>query len=124
MPSAITDDLPEILPDIAEPPLELPLEFVELTDKIAKDERFRPIAEIRDPDGAVAVITERTTDGRVSFALFREFEKGGSTERTNFLADRHIPGIRRLLNELEKRLPGIEDRTRMAIRIQRGTRPR
>jgi hypothetical protein len=122
MPSAISDDLPDVLPEIAEPSLELPLEFVELTQRLTDGERFRPIAEMRDPDGAVAVITERVTDGRVSFALYREFEKGGSTERTSYLADRHIPGIRRLLNELERRLPGIEDRTRMAIRIQRSRR--
>lgn len=113
------DDHTDVLPEIAEPQLELPPEFIELINQRAAGERFWPIAEIRDRDGVVAQITERADNGRISFAFFREFEKGGSTERSSYLAERHIPGIRRLCDELERRLPGIEDRARAERRIAR-----
>lgn len=73
---------------------------------------FREIEIIRDPDGPIAVITERERDGRVSFMLSREFESGGKTQRTSFLKRHHIAAIRRLLNDLEEKLDLAEDRTR------------
>jgi hypothetical protein len=90
--------------------------FVELTSAVERN-GFRDIAEIRDADGIVAVITERVSDGRLSFGLFREFEKAGKTQRSAYLAHRHIPGGRRLMAELDKRLEQMEDRSRAARRM-------
>jgi hypothetical protein len=110
MPDDTTAPSPPIVAE-ATPP-----EFVELLER-HPSQRFWEIAYIRDRDGIIAVITERATDGRISFGLFREFEKDGHTERSAYLAHRHIPGARRLLMELDRRLELIEDRSRQARRM-------
>lgn len=87
--------------------------------ELASEDRggFRDIAELRDPDGIVAVITERVADGRISFGLFREFTVGGEDRRSAYLAHRHIAGAHRVLAELDRRLEQIEDRARARRRM-------
>ena len=97
----------------------LPLAFLELTQR-RDNARFWEVAELRDPDGVLAVVTERVSDGRLSYALFREFEQEGQTKRSAYLAHRHIPGAIRLLKELDRRLEQMEDRSRAARRIAAG----
>ena len=81
-------------------------------DKTNDNPNFRVVETIRDPDGVIAVITERVIDGRISFSFARELEREGKTTRTNFLARRHLPAVRRLLDDLVDRLELAEDRTR------------
>ena len=76
------------------------------------DNGFRVLEVVRDPDGVIAVITEREKDGRVSFSIAREFDVDGKPRRTAYLKRIHIAAIRRLLNDLEDRLELAEDRTR------------
>lgn len=83
-----------------------------LTDTNESSKAFLPLRDIVDPDGIVAVITVRDADGRVSFALEREFTQQGRPRRTKYLKRSHIPGIRRLLNDLEVELEKEEDRER------------
>ena len=78
----------------------------------ASSSKFTEVEKICDPDGIVAVITERAADGRVSFMLAREFERDGETQRSAYMARRHIAAARRLLNDLEDRLELAEDRAR------------
>jgi hypothetical protein len=76
------------------------------------DTKFKVIETICDPDGIIIEVTEREHDGRVSFAIFREYEVGGKSKRTSYMKRVHIPAIRRLLNDIEDRLELAEDRTR------------
>jgi len=78
----------------------------------AASAQFKELEVVHDPDGIVAIITERTRDGRVSFMIAREFEQEGTTKRSSFLAKRHLPAVRRLLADLEERLELAEDRAR------------
>jgi len=80
---------------------------------------FREVKVLQDPDGVVAVISERVATGHVSFMLGREFDRAGETRRSSFLARRHIDGARRLLDTLEGELDAIEDRTRAEKRAAR-----
>ncbi|MBT8453024.1 MAG: hypothetical protein KJO40_13730 [Deltaproteobacteria bacterium] len=73
---------------------------------------FREVEIIRDPDGVVAIVSERKATGHVSFMIGREFDRAGDICRSSFLARRHIAGARRLLDALEDRLDVIEDRSR------------
>jgi hypothetical protein len=73
---------------------------------------FRELELLRDPDGLLVTITENTKDGRVTFMIQREYDKAGETKQTAFLQRRHIPAIRRVLNDLEERLELMEDRGR------------
>jgi hypothetical protein len=82
------------------------------TKPAARTTAFNELEIIRDPDGVIAVITEREADGRVSFMLAREFDQGGETKRSAYLARRHIAAARRLLSDLEETLDLAEDRAR------------
>lgn len=78
----------------------------------SNNNNFTELEIVRDPDGVIAVVTERAKDGRVSFMIAREFEVDGQTKRSAFLARRHLPAVRRLLADLEERLEIVEDRSR------------
>ena|SRR3972149_6169139 len=78
----------------------------------ANNANFKVTEIIRDPDGVIAVITERTRDGHITFSIAREIERDGKTERTSFLARRHLPAVRRLLDDLVDRLETAEDQAR------------
>lgn len=81
--------------------------------------QFTEVEVIRDPDGLVAIISERNKPraGPVySFAIMKEFERNGQTERTAFMGRRHVDGARRLLTAVEERLDQLEDRRRAAER--------
>jgi hypothetical protein len=78
----------------------------------ANNPAFVEVAQVRDPDGVVAAITERSTTGEISFAIYREFEKNGETRRSAFLARRHLPALRRMIADLEDRIELEEDRSR------------
>ena len=67
---------------------------------------------VRDPDGVIATITVRKRDGKVSFAIAREFENKGKTQRTSFLRAAHLPALQRIVNDLGERLELLEDRAR------------
>lgn len=81
-----------------------------------QDPRFEELAAITDPDGVMAIVSLNRENGRVTFALQKEFERAGKTERTPYLSHRHIAGVRRILDELEEQLPLHEDRARAALR--------
>ena len=76
------------------------------------NEKFKVVEEVVDPDGVVAVITERVKDGRISFMISREFEVDGKTQRSAYLNTRHIPAVQQLLADLAERLELAEDRAR------------
>lgn len=78
--------------------------------------QFEELKTIRDPDGVIAVVTKRIRDGRISFTIAREFEEKGVTRRSAYLAARHMPAVRRLLNDLEEILELEEDRARAKLR--------
>jgi hypothetical protein len=80
---------------------------------------FRLVEVIRDPDGVVAVISERVKDGRISFMIAREFDQNGAVKRSAYLARRHLAAAARLLSELGERLELAEDRARARQRDRR-----
>lgn len=78
---------------------------------MARDD-FREIQVFRDPDGVIAVVTERERDGThyMSFAIQKEFLRQDTVVRTSFLNRRHIPAVKRLLEQLESFLDQEADR--------------
>lgn len=73
---------------------------------------YTQIEVVRDPDGPVAVVTERKKDGRITFSLSKEFDRNGKVERTPYFHRSHIPALRRLIDDLEAQLELFEDRAR------------
>lgn len=82
------------------------------TSRHAHKDEFTVVEIVRDPDGVIAKITERSRDGRVSFTLAREYESNGDTKETKYLSARHLPAIARLLADLGEKLELAEDRAR------------
>jgi hypothetical protein len=81
-------------------------------NQIEPSTSFRTIDCLRDPDGVVALVTERIADGRVSFSISKEYDRNGKQERTAYLSRRHIDACRRLLDQLADRLELLEDQSR------------
>lgn len=77
-----------------------------------KRDDFSVTEVIKDPDGVIATITERTRDGRISFTIARQYDTQGQTKETKYLSARHIPAVVRLLGDLQERLEAHEDRAR------------
>lgn len=79
--------------------------------------KFREIAEIEGDEGLVAVITERESDGKISFCIFRRFYRDlplgkSRQERSTYLGQRHILAQHKLLAEVDRRLAAMEERAR------------
>jgi len=47
---------------------------------------FMDIARLNGEDGLVTVISQRSKDGGITFAMFREFDREGERERTSFVS--------------------------------------
>lgn len=75
--------------------------------------RYQEVETLRDPDGVIAVITENTDSGRLSFRIQKEFESQGEVKATSYLGRRHIDAIRRLADRLEDRLDVHVDRVKI-----------
>ena len=84
------------------------------------NDSFRQVEILRDPDGVIAVVTERVSNGRISFAIFNEFERDGQTQRSSFLGARHLPAVERLVAELRRNLELWEDQARARRRAEVG----
>jgi hypothetical protein len=69
---------------------------------------YEDIEEISDPDGVIAVISRRRSNGTLSVAVFKTFERDGAVEKTNFFGARHFAGVRRVLDIAEKKISKLE----------------
>ena len=77
---------------------------------------YKELKVLREGDGVCALITENPNNGRVTFSVFKEYEKDGVTRRTSFLQTRHIPSLRKLAGRVADEMELIEDRTREDLR--------
>jgi hypothetical protein len=71
--------------------------------------RYREIETLRDPDGVIAVITERTDTGHFSFRIQKEYESRGEVKATSYLGRRHIEGVIRLTKQAGERIDVLAD---------------
>lgn len=81
-------------------------------------EDFAEVKELREvQEGTViAPVTIRTApDGskRLTFALMRSFQKDTRASRTCWFSVKHVPGMRRMLDEVEKYLTDEEARLKL-----------
>lgn len=69
---------------------------------------YEDIEDIVDPDGVVAVISRRRSNGVLSVAVYKMFERDGEREKTSFFNLRHFSAVRRVLDVAEKRVAALE----------------
>jgi hypothetical protein len=74
---------------------------------------WREVDVLRDPDGVICIITERSGEDHPfhSYCFMREFERDGEVVRTSYLSRRHAVAVRRLLTRLEEWLDREVDRS-------------
>lgn len=70
---------------------------------------YREVEVIRDPDGVVAIITERITTGKFSFRIIKEYVLNGVVKQTAFFGRRHLPAVARITTRVADRLDILED---------------
>lgn len=70
---------------------------------------YDDIDEISDPDGVVALISKRRSNGALSLAIFRVYERDGEKEKTTFFSPKHIAAVRRVLDIAETKMAKLED---------------
>jgi len=67
---------------------------------------FVDVDRLRNAYGMVAVISQRLTNGMLTFAIFREFERDGGSARTNFipedLADVYLDFAKVVVNRMRE----------------------
>ncbi len=88
------------------------MEPVTRDDNKARGHEYREVERVRDPDGVIAIITERMKTGQMTFSLSKEYEANSVTKTSPYLNRRHIAACRRILNDLEERLDALEDQAR------------
>lgn len=82
-------------------------------------DRYREVETLRDPDGVIAVITQRTDTGYFSFRIQKEYAIHGEVRATSYLGPHHIEAGMRLLQQVHDRIAILSDRARVS-RAQAG----
>lgn len=80
---------------------------------------FTTLQEIRTDDGVLITITERDLDGRISFSIAKEFDRGGKVNRTHFMNRRQLPTLIEALEKLGPAIEQLEDASRARRRNAR-----
>lgn len=73
------------------------------------ENRYREIEVLRDPDGVIAVITERTDTGHLSFRIQKEYEAHGEVKATSYLGRRHCDAAMRMAKQAGDRIDILTD---------------
>lgn len=73
------------------------------------ENRYREIEVLRDPDGVIAVITERTDTGHLSFRIQKEYESQGEVKATSYLGRRHCDAAVRVAKLAAERIDILTD---------------
>ncbi len=71
---------------------------------------------IRDPEGVIAILSRRRSNGQLSVAVMKEFDRDGQTERTSFMQRRHIDAAIRVLTIARDEMDRMEDQTHASAR--------
>lgn len=69
---------------------------------------FEDVDKLRDSSGIVAVISQRSFDGKLTVALFREFERDGGDCRTGFIPEDLLDSAGEMLTRAKARVQEIK----------------
>jgi hypothetical protein len=79
--------------------------------------KYEDVKTIRDPKGLCAVISKKLPQGDLSVAFFKEFDRGGQTERSGFMSRRHLSQMPAMIALAGEAMDEITDADRAAARI-------
>jgi hypothetical protein len=72
---------------------------------------FQDVDRIVNASGLVAIISQRSKDGSLTFAFFREFPSRdrGKTDRTGFIPADMFPQFAEMISIVKERIEQLED---------------
>jgi hypothetical protein len=74
---------------------------------------YREVETLQDPDGIVAVITQRMDTGYHSFRLQKEYVDRGQVKHTSYFGRRHCDAVIRLTKKVSERIDILDDQFRV-----------
>ena len=73
-----------------------------------KSDLFRELDVLRNAEGMKAVISQRISNGTITFAIVREFTRDGKVETTGFIPLQAIDAFADMLELVKKRCAELE----------------
>jgi hypothetical protein len=81
--------------------------------------QYIDLDKLKNADGVVAIISQRLTNGVITFALFKEFVRDGREERTSFIAESLRPAYESMVKLVFDRIDDIRDDPKLLETLQR-----
>lgn len=69
---------------------------------------FEELDKLKNADGLVAIISRRISNGTITFAIKKEFERDGAIEQTSFISEHMMASYLDLVKRVEKRIPELK----------------
>jgi hypothetical protein len=69
---------------------------------------FQDVDRLKNTDGIVAVISQRSFDGQLTVAVFREFERDGKDCRTSFIPESLTQSFREMFERGVRRMAELK----------------
>lgn len=77
----------------------------------ADNDKFKPLDTLEMPGGKNSlikgIISQRKSNGVITFAIVREFERDGIAEWTSFFSEAQMPEFKQMLELVEKRIAAL-----------------
>ena len=73
-------------------------------DHVSSNTKFLELDVLRSADGVKAVISQRTSNGVITFAIVREYERDGVPEVTDFFPENLLESKRAMLDLVKARI--------------------
>ena|SRR5688572_33461240 len=70
---------------------------------------FVDLDRIEDANGLLAIISQRKSNGVLTFAIFKTFERDGERQRTSFIPKQMADAYRQILDLTVERMQQIEE---------------
>jgi hypothetical protein len=70
---------------------------------------YEDVERIEDPDGIVAVISRRRSNGHLTLALFKTYRRDDAIERTSFFGSEFVPAAHRVLDLASRRMEKLRE---------------
>lgn len=73
---------------------------------------------LRNADGIISIISQRRTNGVITFALFKEFERDRRTDRTSFFGEYLIKSYAEMVELTSQRIVEIRNNPKLLRELQ------
>lgn len=84
------------------------------------DSRFIELDILRDANGTKGIISQRISNGIITFSIVKEFERDGAPDWTSFFAEHQFKDVEDMLSLLKKRIAELRADPKVAPMRQAG----